>query len=476
VERGILHRGGASGHAPAFRFRRISLILYISNFRKEATVNRSLKAWINGIVLLLATLGVSHCAHAEWCTPDVNGLGDGKINVQDATIALRIVAGTLIPTPTQTECSDVYPYPGEGDRLMGDGKVNISDAVRLLRIAVGLDAFFPPVENTQLFTLNGGAGFSSPGSASLIDLTKLRIGDAANAVTVRAFGTGSVPNDFDLVGNKGYLVNSTGNTLQIVDLTTMKDDGVPIFLGTDANPAPNPMQSVIVGDKAYVSMLYANEVAVVDLNARSVVKRIPVGGAPTGMAAWNNQVFVTNTGFTWNAEKNVGEYAPGTVSVIDAATDAVIGTLNVPLNPTVARVDKQNRLHVVGTGNYADKPGEIAVFQLKDGASPELVGTVAAGGAPGAVVFSPTGFAYVANSLGGIMKYDPKSLQLIRGADNPVTLPGITEGPVDMAVDTRGRIYMALFGRDHVEVLDSRTDSVVGDVAVGDGPEALAIR
>jgi YVTN family beta-propeller protein len=45
-----------------------------------------------------------------------------------------------------------------------------------------------------------------------------------------------------------------------------------------------------------------------------------------------------------------------------------------------------------------------------------------------------------------------------------------------MAADTRGRIYMALFGKDHVVVLDSRTDAVVGDVAVGDGPEALAIR
>jgi YVTN family beta-propeller protein len=422
----------------------------------------------------MATLGISQCAQAECFVPD--GLNDGKINIQNATIALRIVAGFVDPTPAQRECSDVYPYPGEGDRLFGDGNVNISDVVFLLRVAVGLSPNFPPVENTQLFTLNGGAGFSSPGSASLVDLAKLRSGDSANAVTLRAFGTGSVPNDFDLVGDKGYLVNSTGNTLEIVDLNTMKDDGPPLFLGTDANPAPNPMQSVVVGNKAYVSMLYSNEVAVVDLSSRSVVKRIPVGVAPTGMAAWNNQVYATNTGFTWDPVKNVGNYAPGTVSVIDATTDTVLGTVDTPLNPTVARVDAQGRLHVSGTGNYGDQPGAVAVFRLKPDSLPEPIGALALGGAPGAIVFSPTGFDYVASALGGVMKYDPETLQIVRGADNLITFPNITEGPVDMAVDTRGRIYAAFFGKDRLEILDSRTDTVAGEIEVGDGPEALAIR
>jgi hypothetical protein len=57
---------------------------------------------------------------------DLNG--DGKVNVQDATISLRIAVGLVTPTDAQKTAGDVNK----------DGKLNVQDATQVLRAAVGL--------------------------------------------------------------------------------------------------------------------------------------------------------------------------------------------------------------------------------------------------------------------------------------------------------------------------------------------------
>lgn len=70
---------------------------------------------------------------------DLNG--DGKVNVQDATMALQIAVGLVQATDAQMAAGDVAPTPGIGPRAgqpFGDGKVNVSDATRILQRAVGI--------------------------------------------------------------------------------------------------------------------------------------------------------------------------------------------------------------------------------------------------------------------------------------------------------------------------------------------------
>jgi hypothetical protein len=70
---------------------------------------------------------------------DLNG--DGKVNIQDATLALRMAVGLTPPTDSQTQAGDVAPVPGSGPRAgqpFGDGKIDIADATRILRYAIGL--------------------------------------------------------------------------------------------------------------------------------------------------------------------------------------------------------------------------------------------------------------------------------------------------------------------------------------------------
>jgi hypothetical protein len=54
---------------------------------------------------------------------------DGKVNVQDATLALRAAVNLITLTPAQVTAADVNK----------DGKVNVQDATKILRVAVGLD-------------------------------------------------------------------------------------------------------------------------------------------------------------------------------------------------------------------------------------------------------------------------------------------------------------------------------------------------
>ena len=62
---------------------------------------------------------------------DLNG--DAKINVQDATLSLRISVGSLVPTEAQKAAGDVNK----------DGKWNVQDTTLILRRGIGAITKFP---------------------------------------------------------------------------------------------------------------------------------------------------------------------------------------------------------------------------------------------------------------------------------------------------------------------------------------------
>jgi hypothetical protein len=64
---------------------------------------------------------------------------DGKVNVADATLALRIAVGLVVVTPRQLRALDVSPaQPDPSTKMMaGDGKITVADVTRILGRAVG---------------------------------------------------------------------------------------------------------------------------------------------------------------------------------------------------------------------------------------------------------------------------------------------------------------------------------------------------
>jgi hypothetical protein len=70
---------------------------------------------------------------AGYTTGDLDG--NGLVTQADASLALEIAVGNLIPTPEQASAGDVN----------GDGRINAADAALIMRLAAGL----PPVPDTR---------------------------------------------------------------------------------------------------------------------------------------------------------------------------------------------------------------------------------------------------------------------------------------------------------------------------------------
>jgi hypothetical protein len=59
---------------------------------------------------------------------------NGRVEVGDATVALRIAVGLDAPTPARLALGDVAPKGSP------NGRIDVADALRILRRAIGLDA------------------------------------------------------------------------------------------------------------------------------------------------------------------------------------------------------------------------------------------------------------------------------------------------------------------------------------------------
>jgi len=203
-----------------------------------------------------------------------------------------------------------------------------------------------------------------------------------------------------------------------------------------------------------------------------------------------------------------GPWVPGSVSVIDGATNAVVGDVGVGLgshwvavNPTTNRIYVSNNSShtvsvidgltntVVATVPAGAYPVGVAANPLSnlvyvanyyddtvtviDGATNAVVATVPVGGEPYGVGVNPTtNRIYVANysSLS-------RSVSVIDGATNAVvaTVP-VPDSPGDLAVNpSTNRIYVANHWGSDVWVIDGSTNAVMATVAVGDRPGAMAV-
>ena len=143
------------------------------------------------------------------------------------------------------------------------------------------------------------------------------------------------------------------------------------------------------------------------------------------------------------------------VSVIDIATNTVVATVAVGLNPEGVAVNPVDALVYVANFNS----NNVSVI---DTASNTAVGSVAVGTGPRGVAVNPAGTrVYVTN-------YNSNNVSVIDTATGTVvaTVPvGVL--PWGVAANPDGtRVYVANFNSGTVSVIDTATDTVVGTVAV----------
>lgn len=174
-------------------------------------------------------------------------------------------------------------------------------------------------------------------------------------------------------------------------------------------------------------------------DALSVLRTIPVGAQPFGVAAAGNQVYVTNNGGT-------------TVSIIDTATNTVTGSLAVGNGPGEIAVEG-GRAYV---GNFND--GTVSVVDI---AMHSTVATLSPGGL--GVAVDPVLHRLYATSGARLTVFDTDTLLAVATLSAPAS-----GGWWAVAVDpTRHRVYLGDLGGGGITVVDGTTNTAVALIATG---------
>ena len=177
--------------------------------------------------------------------------------------------------------------------------------------------------------------------------TGLRLGDLASDVVV--------------FGNRTYITVSSAHTIEVMETSTGKSLGRIIYSETGF-----PRKICVINDSiGYVTDQYRHSISKVNLKTLTIIlDSLPVGPAPEGITAYNNYLFVANSGF--------GDYMAtvpkaGTVSVIDITTNQEIDELkNLPNVIEVLVNKKSGKLYggYLNLPSLTDSTGGIAEFDL----------------------------------------------------------------------------------------------------------------
>ena len=307
-----------------------------------------------------------------------------------------------------------------------------------------------PVTATALYVLNSGGQ-----SISVVDLETREVYN--NVATV-----GTWPNQLVYRDGLLYCVNSGSNNIMIFDVDDFSLAPELIDLGS----GNNPQNMVFVSDDiAYVSCSISEKVLKVNVTTKTVLKTIDAGVGCTGITEIDGKIYASNTAYdatTWG-------YGPGTVTVINTATDAVSSTIDVGLNPFSLGVAPDGNIHVVCTGDYWSAWGKIMVV---DPATDTIVDSLATLGSPGSIGFSEADdMAFLTIWGSGCLTYNTETMTMVNDTSNFF----LGKGGTGIAADGDGNIFVSVWDDDQVILLD-KDGTTLDAFDVGDSPAALALK
>ncbi len=274
-------------------------------------------------------------------------------------------------------------------------------------------------------------------------------------VTIDALALGLYTNQIVLQGTTGYVVNSGLNEIQVIGLNPLST-----LSHIDIGSGSNPWNIVFWNDSlAFVSELFTNQVALVNVQTGQVLQHISVGTGPEGMCIAGHELFVANSGF------NGSGYNPGEVTVIDLNSLQVVDTLHVAVNPQDVTADSLGHLLVACTGDYVTVSGSVHIFDLNTLQPIDTVHTTTF-----ITSIRAMGDArFVLGTFGsGVLVYNQATGSFEVDTSNP--LPG---GP-GIAIDADQNIYVTDFNADSLRVFNSAYQRIAA-YPVGDGPVSVAV-
>ncbi len=207
--------------------------------------------------------------------------------------------------------------------------------------------------------------------------------------------------------------------------------------------------------------------------ANRVIATIPVGDSPAGIA-------ITPDGrFAYVANNNNDDLPNGnTVSVIDLQYNAVIATISDPSfnQPYTVTINKQGTIAYV-TNSYS------TTITIIDIATNNVVGTINGFNGPSGMVITPDGTrAYVNNYGAGGSSGTGTTVNVVDVGTNTI-IDTITVGlaPASLAITPDGAFVYVInyvdgnIGTGTVSIIQTRSNTVVGTIGGFSGPFSIVI-
>jgi autotransporter-associated beta strand protein/YVTN family beta-propeller protein len=271
-----------------------------------------------------------------------------------------------------------------------------------------------------------------------------------------------------------YITDPLSGKVFVFNTATNTSVGAPILAGS----LPIGVAVSPDGRYTYVTNNDNSTLSIIDTVTHVVVGSTNVGTGPIGVAVTPNgkYVYVTSPGPIMNNNGFVGN----TVSVINAATNALVGSITVGTGPIGIALTPDGKFAYVGN-NGSD------VVSVINTAANTVVSSIAippvslgSTNQPIGVALTPDGrYAYVANN-------GSNSVSVINTATNKlvlsIPLPTGSTSPAGVAITPNGQyVYVANMNNQNgsttgtVSVIQTSTNTVLAPIPVGNSPIGVAI-
>lgn len=297
----------------------------------------------------------------------------------------------------------------------------------------------------------------------------------AAAIEREAAITGELVSVMRRDGAEIFVVESGDNTVSRFDTETGSYD-VLVDVGNERGP----WDVWVTDDELWITNYIANTVSVADRRTGEVIDEITHDSfeGPSGIAMLDGRVYVGNAQY-----RGDNDYGPGSVTVINAETHEVYGTVATKRqNPqSIDVVDR--KLVVVDSGTFSNDgtfvAGSEAAIEVwiptPDALLPEqnvtrlpLVDDPAIGvpGRPAhrkgsSVIYLPSATAPV------VFAFDVETRTWLRGSDNPIRLYETNRNALHHAsLSDDGILAVTAFNEDAMYLVDTSCDAVLDEIAL----------
>jgi len=312
-------------------------------------------------------------------------------------------------------------------------------------------------------------------TVSVVNLDRWKAGVTPHTVSP-LFLAGRVPQSITAHEGKGYIVNSSGNSITVFNLR-----GPDQRYDAAIFPGANPWGIAVIRQgsivRALVTCAINNSLAVVRIegNGGWLERVIPLqsGEWPEGIASDGTRAWVAMSGWSFS----LNGYIAGCVAVLDISADDVADwnvetSVPVAANPQALLLDTEaDEVYVLSSGDPwgSGAPGGLAVL---DATSSAVKREQPVSESFSALVLEKASGRLCLAGWGVLACYDAAALAPI-----PIqAFAGVTyaDGFMDIALDQTGKfLYAADFANDRVLAYDLESGTFAGEFPCGDGPQAL---